>query len=74
MYSHLGGYLVGVYYYYSLYGFPKFIKRKKPPFRKYNNENKQTKVDKILDKISKSGYDSLDKDEKEYLFKQGGKK
>ena len=38
------------------------------------NENKQTKVDKILDKISKSGYDSLDKDEKEYLFKQGGKK
>ena len=39
-----------------------------------NNENKQTKVDKILDKISKSGYDSLDKDEKEYLFKQGGKK
>ena len=29
---------------------------------------------KILDKISKSGYDSLDKDEKEYLFKQGGKK
>ena len=32
------------------------------------------KVDKILDKISKSGYDSLDDDEKEYLFKQGGKK
>ena len=74
VYSHLGGYLVGVYYYYSLYGFPKFIKRKKPPLRKYNNENKQTKVDKILDKISKSGYDSLDNDEKEYLFKQGGKK
>ena len=74
VYSHLGGYLAGIYYYYSLYGFPKFIKRKKPPLRKYNNENKQTKVDKILDKISKSGYDSLDNDEKEYLFKQGGKK
>ena len=74
VYSHLGGYLVGVYYYYSLYGFPKFAKRKKSPSKRYSNENKQTKVDQILDKISKSGYDSLDKDEKEYLFKQGGKK
>jgi hypothetical protein len=27
-----------------------------------------------LDKISKSGYDSLDDDDKEYLFKQGGEK
>ena len=25
----------------------------------------------ILDKISKSGYDSLSEEEKEYLFKQG---
>ena len=74
VYSHLGGYLVGVYYYYSLYGFPKFTKRKKSPSKRYSNENKQTKVDQILDKISKSGYDSLDRDEKEYLFKQGGKK
>ena len=74
VYSHFGGYLVGAYYYYSLYGFPKFTKRKKSPSKRYSNENKQTKVDKILDKISKSGYDSLDKDEKEYLFKQGGKK
>lgn len=31
----------------------------------------QKKVDDILDKISKSGYDSLTKDEKEFLFKLG---
>ena len=74
VYSHIGGYLVGIFYYYSLYGFPGLTKRKKSPSRKYTYENKQSKVDKILDKISKSGYDSLDDDEKEYLFKQGGKK
>ncbi len=32
--------------------------------------NKQKKVDKILDKISKSGYESLTKEEKDFLFKQ----
>ena len=31
----------------------------------------QKRVDDILDKISKSGYDSLSKDEKEFLFKLG---
>ncbi len=31
----------------------------------------QKKVDRILDKISKSGYDSLSKDEKDFLFRQG---
>jgi membrane associated rhomboid family serine protease len=31
----------------------------------------QKKVDDILDKISKSGYDSLSKEEKEFLFKLG---
>jgi len=30
---------------------------------------KQRKTDEILDKISKSGYDSLSKDEKDFLFK-----
>jgi len=30
--------------------------------------NQQAKVDAILDKISKSGYDSLSKEEKEFLF------
>lgn len=31
---------------------------------------KQDKIDAILDKISKNGYDSLNKEEKEFLFKQ----
>ncbi len=31
---------------------------------------KQDKIDAILDKISKNGYDSLSKEEKEFLFKQ----
>lgn len=32
---------------------------------------KQEKIDKILDKISHSGYDSLSKEEKDFLFKSG---
>ncbi|MBM3424700.1 MAG: rhomboid family intramembrane serine protease [Bacteroidetes bacterium] len=41
----------------------------------YNQEkmNHQEKTDKILDKIAKSGYDSLSRQEKEFLFKQGQK-
>lgn len=34
-------------------------------------DEKQKKVDAILDKISKSGYESLSKAEKDYLFKAG---
>jgi membrane associated rhomboid family serine protease len=34
-----------------------------------NKANKQRKIDEILDKISKSGYESLTKDEKDFLFK-----
>ncbi|MFD2550466.1 rhomboid family intramembrane serine protease [Bizionia sediminis] len=37
----------------------------------FNQFNKQKKIDLILDKISKSGYDSLTKAEKEFLFKAG---
>ena len=74
VYSHMGGYLVGIYYYYSLYGFPKKIIVKNQKKTKTNFKNKQTKIDMILDKISKSGYDSLNDQEKEYLFKQGGNK
>lgn len=36
--------------------------------------NQQEKVDAILDKISKSGYDSLTKSEKEFLFNIGNNK
>ena len=74
VYSHIGGYLVGIYYYYSLYGFPKKIIVKNQKKTKTNFKNKQTKIDIILDKISKSGYDSLSDEEKDYLFKQGGNK
>jgi membrane associated rhomboid family serine protease len=36
-----------------------------------NTVSNQHKIDMILDKISNSGYDTLTKDEKEFLFKQG---
>ncbi len=59
--------------------------RKKPKFRveytrgrpldddEYNQQRteKQKQIDLILDKISRSGYDSLSKEEKELLFKAG---
>ncbi|MEM9679430.1 MAG: rhomboid family intramembrane serine protease [Bacteroidota bacterium] len=41
---------------------------KKEEFKQYN---KQKQIDLILDKISKSGYDSLTEEEKEFLFKAG---
>ncbi len=61
--------------------------RKKPRFRvEYNSERPltdeeyniqraehQQKIDKILDKISQSGYDSLTREEKELLFKMEDK-
>lgn len=34
-------------------------------------ETRQKKIDSILDKISKSGYESLTKDEKDFLFRAG---
>ena len=39
----------------------------------YNIRKKrnQEKIDHILDKIAKSGYESLSKEEKEFLFKSG---
>ncbi|NAS29862.1 rhomboid family intramembrane serine protease [Flavobacteriaceae bacterium R38] len=37
----------------------------------FNKGVEQQKIDDILDKISKSGYDSLSKEEKDYLFKTG---
>jgi len=40
----------------------------KGEFKQFNN---QKKIDIILDKISKSGYESLTKEEKEFLFKAG---
>ena len=70
IYSHIGGYLAGTFYYFSIYGLPK--KYKKP--RTIKPTNKQKETDYILDKISKSGYDSLTSKEKEFLFRQKDKK
>ena len=39
--------------------------------KKEDKTSHQKKVDAILDKISKSGYDSLTKAEKDFLFKAG---
>jgi len=42
--------------------------------RNYNNsKTHQKKIDEILDKISSSGYESLSKKEKDFLFKAGNK-
>ncbi len=38
---------------------------------KHNKESHQRQIDDILDKISKSGYESLSKAEKDFLFKAG---
>ncbi|WP_347175394.1 rhomboid family intramembrane serine protease [Polaribacter uvawellassae] len=59
-----------------------FISKKKPlktvykskksaPKKQANTTYKQQKINIILDKISKSGYDTLSKEEKDFLFKQG---
>ena len=37
----------------------------------YNEREQQKKIDAILDKLSHSGYDSLTKEEKDYLFSSG---
>lgn len=40
----------------------------------FRKKNEQERIDAILDKISKSGYESLNKEEKALLFKSSGKK
>ncbi len=85
-FAHLGGSLFGFLYVNSASNkelnifdsFFNLFKRKKKPMRtvykapKQNNkDDNQKKIDSILDKISKSGYDSLSESEKEFLFKQG---
>ena len=59
-----------------------FKRKKKSPLKtvhkskvkkKTNTNLNQQQIDAILDKISKSGYDTLTKAEKEFLFKQGKK-
>jgi len=60
----------------------RVVKNQKPPTKKatssdfssMNSTDKQRVIDQILDKISKSGYDSLSAREKEILFKASNEK
>ena len=56
----------------------KTVHKKKNAFaghsaKEFKSFNNQKQIDIILDKISKSGYDSLNAEEKEFLFKAGKK-
>lgn len=52
-----------------------YVNPKKPTVKRESKivtkDKTQQQIDEILDKISKSGYDSLTKDEKEFLFNSG---
>ncbi len=52
----------------------KFVRSTVASDISYNSakRDKQARVDAILDKISRSGYDSLSKEEKDFLFKASG--
>ena len=69
---------IGLFFEKFLFSFYKFFKKpvKLKTVHKNKNPNqnsidKQKRVDDILDKISNSGYDSLSKEEKDFLFKIG---
>lgn len=56
---------------------PKVVYRNQTPgpsSKRENDFNKQKKLDAILDKIKASGYNSLSKEEKEFLFKISNEK
>lgn len=88
-FAHLGGAIYGfiAIYYKDAFKLKKSVTnlfQKKSPLKtsyksakpkKTTNSNRthQQKIDLILDKISKSGYESLSKEEKEFLFQQGKK-
>ena len=79
--AHIGGAIWGYYYCISnnkgedftqsIFNIFKTNKNKDTKASQNNNNFDQKKIDSILDKISDSGYDSLTKKEKEYLFKVG---
>ena len=79
--AHIGGAIWGYYYCISnnkgedftqsIFNIFKTTKKKNSKASQNNNNFDQKKIDSILDKISDSGYDSLTKKEKEYLFKVG---
>lgn len=51
----------------------KTVYKSKKKSTKKEQQSNQEKIDAILDKISKSGYESLSQEEKNLLFKQGKK-
>ena len=69
--AHLGGASIGgLYALYLKRGFRlsfSFNKKKKET-NKYPNKATEERINTILDKIAKSGYDSLTREEKNYLF------
>ena len=81
--AHIGGALWGYYYSVkynngsdlvnSILSYFKKNTNNKPSVKSKTDDKRfnQDKIDEILDKISDSGYDSLTKSEKEYLFKVG---
>lgn len=69
---------IGLFFEKFLFSFYKFYKKPVRLKAVHKNKNtnqtsidKQKRVDDILDKISNSGYDSLSKEEKDFLFKIG---
>lgn len=83
--AHLGGTVFGLTYgYYQKNGLPfNWFKRKNTPLKivhrnasqsSLHDLNEETRMNLLLDKISKSGYDSLSKVEKEELFKLSKRK
>ncbi len=88
--SHFGGAFFGLFFGYMLKNGKdiselSFLKKTKKPTLKVVHNNKHSKpietntdsqkaIDALLDKISKNGYDSLSKSEKELLFKLSQKK
>ena len=83
--AHLGGALIGFLMFRSFKGIDFVDIYTNLSTKKNNNKIKrnktfsgsnfdQKKIDSILDKISESGYESLTKEEKNYLFKASNKK
>ena len=74
VYAHIGGYVVGGIYYYYMYGTTTYSTNKTKSRNTKQFLPEQKKIDEILDKIGKSGYESLSDEEKNFLSKQGDNK
>ena len=71
--NDIGGWFINTYEVFkkSLNGTPKSKLPKRRAKTPASNAVNQKKIDAILDKIASSGYESLTKAEKEYLFRAG---